>query len=319
MRAMSLVLVLALAGFPAGAETLVEKRAIEDRKAVYATVESSHVSPGRVRIAGTLHNVTVVEGAKVQAGERIAEVRDPRLGLQLAALEARIGAIRSQRDLAENELRRARELRRAGTIAEQRLDEAETRVKIVAAELNAATAERAVIAESINEGAVLAPVAGRVLKVRLRAGTNVQPGETVADIAAETYVLRLRLPERHARFLKAGDSVGIGRRGLGGTEEATASGRIRLVYPELDRGLVVADIELADLGDYFVGERVRVDVAVGTREAIIVPPDLVFVRFGATFARLVDGREVPVRTGGAIAGGIEILTGLMPGDRLAPP
>ena len=56
---------------------------------------------------------------------------------------------------------------------------------------------------------MLAPAAGRVLKVPVTVGSVVLPGDPVATIAEQNFVLRLRVPERHARFLKAGDTVRI--------------------------------------------------------------------------------------------------------------
>jgi multidrug efflux system membrane fusion protein len=90
-------------------------------------------------------------------------------------------------------------------------------------------------------------------------------------------------------------------------------------------GQVVADATVAGLGDFFVGERVRVYVATGLREAILVPPDYVIRRFGADIVRLDDGTEIPVQVGGLIPavgdrpGGLEILSGVKPGDILVRP
>jgi membrane fusion protein, multidrug efflux system len=70
------------------------------------------------------------------------------------------------------------------------------------------------------------------------------------------------LPERHARFMRAGDAVQIGARGLE-DEGAKREGRVRLVYPEIEGGRVIADVEVPALGDYFVGERTRVYVNTG--------------------------------------------------------
>ncbi len=61
---------------------------------------------------------------------------------------------------------------------------------------------------------MLAPAAGRVLKVPVTEGSVMMAGESVATIAANEYLLRLELPERHARFMKKGDPVRIGARGL---------------------------------------------------------------------------------------------------------
>ena len=131
-----------------------------------------------------------------------------------------------------------------------------------------------------------------------------------------------RLPERHARFLGEGDAVRIAARGpLSGDAEAAGEGRIEKVYPELEAGQVVVDIAAPGLGDFFVGERVRLEVATGERDAIVVPADRLRLRYGVAYARLqtADGPvEVVVQPGGEVDGGVEVLAGLRPGDRLAP-
>jgi multidrug efflux pump subunit AcrA (membrane-fusion protein) len=186
---------------------------------------------------------------------------------------------------------------------------------VVEQEIAARRAERAVIEEREAEGRVLAPAAGRVLQVPMTQGMNVQPGETVATVATADYVLRARLPERHARFLAEGDAVRIAARGLL-TSEIVGEGTITQVYPELEAGRVVADVAAAGLGDYFVGERVRLEVATGGRRAVVVPPAYLDKRFGVTFARLEGGEEVVVQPGSEVDGGVEILAGLHPGDTL---
>ncbi|MFL7900911.1 biotin/lipoyl-binding protein [Azospirillum argentinense] len=70
----------------------VQPRPVEDLKAVFATVESVRETLARTRIGGTVADLTVTEGDKVPLGQVIATVRDPKLPLQLAALDARIQA-----------------------------------------------------------------------------------------------------------------------------------------------------------------------------------------------------------------------------------
>ena len=48
-----------------------------------------------------------------------------------------------------------------------------------------------------------------MLKRLVAVGSVVLPGDPVATIAQQDFKLRLRVPERHARFLKAGDKVRI--------------------------------------------------------------------------------------------------------------
>jgi len=165
---------------------------------------------------------------------------------------------------------------------------------------------------------VLAPGAGRVLRAPGSEGTVVLPGETIATIAEDNYILRLQLPERHARFMRAGDVVEIGARGDadGGTR---TQGRVRIVYPEIQGGRVVADVDAPGIGDYFVGERTRVYVATGERRPIVVPRAYVYRRAGVDFARLKDGPEVVVQLGSGDDASVEVLTGLKDGDEIVTP
>jgi RND family efflux transporter MFP subunit len=305
----------------------VESRPTEDLKAVFATVESVRETRARARIAGTVADLRVTEGDKVATGQVLATVRDPKLGLQLAALDARIRSLDAQQRQAETELTRARQLRASGTGSQQRLDDAQTALDVVRAQAAAMAAERSVVEQQLREGEVLAPAAGRVLHVDVISGAVVMPGEPIATLATETYVLRLRLPERHARFMRVGDPVLVGDRGLAPALEPAAlrRGRVTQVYPEMAGGQVVADAEVSGLGDFFVGERVRVHVATGTRDTIVIPPDYVARRLGADFVRLADGTEAPVQVGGITPamdgrpGGLEILSGLKPGEVIAKP
>ncbi|MCW8971537.1 MAG: efflux RND transporter periplasmic adaptor subunit, partial [Rhodospirillales bacterium] len=290
----------------------VSLKTIEDRKAVFATVESVDTVMARARIGGTVNSLSVDEGSKVDAGQKIADVDDPKLRIEMAAVDARISSLQAQLKLANTDYQRAQKLRKSGAASEARLDESRTGLDVAERSLAAMQAERAVIVQRRNEGAILAPVAGRVLKVHITDGSVIMPGEPVATIAQETYILRMHLPERHARFLSIGDRVLVGARGLdapGMDQSGLTEGRVLLVYPELSQGRVVADIEVDGLGDFFVGERTRVYVSTGTRDAYVIPPDFVFHRFGLAYVKLENGGEAVVVPGLPVEGGVEILSG----------
>ena len=194
--------------------------------------------------------------------------------------------------------------------------------------LSAARADAQVLVQTRVEGDVLAPAQGRILKVNVTKGSVVLPGEAIASLAAEAYILRLQVPERHAQFIRQGDTVKVAERGLGaltlGSGEQLRTGRIIQVYPEIKQGRVTADVEVDDLGDFFVGERIRVWVGTGERDTIVVPQAFLYQRYGVTFAKLDNGHEVVVQPGLPIttldeAGGIEVLSGLEAGDVLVKP
>lgn len=326
----ALVLTLVLLALPevalaASTYTVTPVTAADD-KAVFATVESRDVVPARVRTGGTIASLGVKEGDRVEKDQVIATVGDPKLILQRGALDAQIAGLKAQLAQAQADLARGESLFQRGVSTRARFDELTTAVSVAQNLLKARSAERSVLDQQLAEGEVLAPTAGRVLKVPFTMGTVVLSGETVAIIAQQDFVLRLRVPERHARHLKTGDPVRVDA--ADGAAGAGGFGTITLVYPQIQDGRVVADAKVSGLGDYFVGERVRVWISGGERQTFLVPAAYIVTRFGLDYARLrqADGREieVPVQRGLArprpdMPEALEILSGLKAGDVLVQP
>ena len=319
MRRLFFVLMLVAAPAQAAEPFVVRAVDVVDRKAVIATVEPVHLLVARARIGGTILSLSVKEGDVVEAGAKIAEVSDQKLALQMQALESRIASQQSQRDQAQLDFDRIAELVKRAVSSQTQLDQARTNLDVATRNLAALQGDRQVIVEQAAEGAVLAPGAGRVLTVPISAGRVVLPGETIATLAEDKYILRLQLPERHAQYLRAGDRVQFAGRGLA-DDSPTREGAVRIVYPEIQGGRVIADVDVAGLGDYFVGERTRVYVDTGKRRAILVPAALVHRRAGVNYVKLASGDDIVVQPGEAQDGGqIEILSGLADGDRIVAP
>ena len=299
---------------------------VADEKAVFATVESANVVPARARIGGTVVELAVKEGDGVKQGQVVAIIGDEKLALQMKSLDAQIAGLEAQFAQAQGDLTRGEDLFSRGTIPKTRLDEARTAFNVATNALKSRTAERSVIQQQVTEGSVLAPTSGRVLKKPVTTGTVILSGETVVTVAEQNFILRLRVPERHARFLKAGDPVRIDGEELG--KSGAQFGTIRLVYPQIEDGRVIADAVVAGLGEYFVGERIRVWVSAGERTSFIVPGSFISTRFGIDYARIRNDaktlNDVPVQRGRELPrpgmpDALEILSGLKAGDELVRP
>jgi hypothetical protein len=102
---------------------------------------------------------------------------------------------------------------------------------------------------------------------------------------------------------------------------------IDLVYPQIEDGRVVADARVDGLGEYFVGDRLRVWLSAGARSAIVIPADYVTTRFGIDYVDVQTANgavSVPVQRGRdrpspELPNGLEILSGIHAGDQLVHP
>jgi RND family efflux transporter MFP subunit len=325
------LLLVSLIGFvlpaaPARAETLtVAAQTVADEKAVFATVESISVVPARGRIGGTVVQLSVREGDHVTRGQAIAAIGDEKLVLQLRSLDAQIQALQAQADQAQLDFTRTEGLVERGTLPRVKLDETRTALNVAENGLRAKTAERAVVNQQLTEGQVLAPDDGRVLKRLVAVGSVVLPGDAIVTIAQQNFKLRLRVPERHAMFLKAGDKIRVDGAEFG--EKISKWGVIDLVYPQIEDGRVIADATVEGLGEYFVGDRLRVWISGGTRQAFVIPSSYVTTRFGIDYVAIRQGGrtiETSVQRGRdlptpQLPDGLEILSGLRVGDQLVQP
>lgn len=292
---------------------------ITDWKAVYGTVEARDRIPARARIGGTLVELTVAEGDEVTAGQELARIVDDKLDFQLAALAAQREAIAAQLANAELDLRRGEDLLKNGVTTTQRVDALRTQVDVLKGQIASLDAQANVIAQQAKEGIVLAPVAGRVLDVPLTKGAVLMPGEVVAVVGGGGTFLRIAVPERHATALAAGDRIMISE------GEADREGTLARVYPLIEGGRVVADVEITGLPDTYVGARMLVRLPVGERDALLVPKADVVTRAGLDFVG-VQGAEGPVLR--SIVPGevrvldgvemVEVVSGLKAGDVVVP-
>jgi RND family efflux transporter MFP subunit len=317
MRLLMLALPLLLP-LAATAETLlaVAPQTVTDWKAVYGRIEAQTRIPARARIGGTLMTLDVTEGDRVEAGAVLGRVVDAKLDFQLAAIDGQLQALGSQLENAESELARGEELLARGVTTVQRLDGLRTQVEVLQNRIVAAEAERRVVEQQAAEGAVLAPISGRVLTVPAAAGAVVMPGEAVATIGGGGFFLRLALPERHAGMLTEGDLIEIG------AASGPLEGRLARIYPQIENGRVIADVAVPALDDAFVDARVPVRLPIGTRVALLVPEAALRHRFGLDFLTVGEAERVVVLGQRHEVEGIvmvEVLSGLAAGETVVLP
>jgi RND family efflux transporter MFP subunit len=306
-----------LASGPLAADMLVVTPVtVTEWKAVYGTVSPRTAIAARARIGGTVTELLVAEGDTVTAGQRLATIRDEKLGFQIAAYDAQIVALRAQLATAETELTRGQALVQRGVATAQQLDQLSTTVDVTRGQIAAAEAGREVVVQQAAEGDVLAPEDGRVLTVPVTRGAVVLPGEPVATIGSGGLFLRLSVPERHAAMLSEGATIRVD------TGTGTSQGRLARLYPEIQGGRVTADVEVADLPAGFVNARLPVALPVGERPALMVPLAAIATRSGIDFVTVTEAGQPVTRAvvlGERDGDRVEVLTGLTDGDEVILP
>jgi RND family efflux transporter MFP subunit len=294
---------------------------VPEWKAVYGRVEARDTVAARARIGGTVIDLKVTEGDAVKAGDVIAVVKDDKIDFQIAAIEAQLLGLRASLENAQSELTRGEELIKRGVTTAQRLDALRTQVDVVRNQIAAAEAQRSVVVEQGKEGAVLAPADGKVLTVPVTQDAVIMAGEPVATIGGGGFFLRLAIPERHADLLRQDASIEIDS---GNGHEST--GRLAKIYPEIDNGRVIADVEVENLPTTFVNKRLLVRVPVGERDALLLPLSALTNRFGVDYVTVKSGERAaeravvtakPILFDGSEM--TEILTGLAAGEEVLLP
>ena len=312
--------VLPLFGGFAWADTpALQPTTITEWKAVYGQVEARDRIPARARLGGSLVELTVVEGDLVTAGQPIGRIEDEKLAFQLSALAAQRGALEAQLANAEAELARGESLLKQGVTTAQGLDALRTQVDVLKGQIAAMDAQAEVVRQQVKEGTVLAPADGRVLDVSVAKGGVVMPGEVVALIGGGGTFLRISVPERHAPNLREGDKIEISEGG------SSKIGTLSRIYPLIQNGRVIADVELAGLPDTFVDARMLVRLPVGQRSALMVPATAISSNAGLDFVSVEEAAGAMQRSvvpgEHQMIGGVEmveILSGLEAGDHILP-
>ncbi|MCJ8237977.1 efflux RND transporter periplasmic adaptor subunit [Peteryoungia algae] len=297
------------------ADTELTPVSIPEMKAVYGQIQPRNRVLARARLGGTVARLTVTEGDLVKAGDVIAEVKDDKIDFQIKAVDAQLQGLTASVNDAQVELDRADRLVRSGAASTQRLDQLRTQLDVITNQVRQAEAQRSLLVQQSSEGAVLAPSDGRVISVPVTRDAVVMAGETVATIAGGGFFLRLAVPERHAHELSQGAQIRIEAAG------EKLEGELVKIYPQIEGGRVTADVEVDGLDTDFVAARVLVELPVGNRQALLVPPTSVSSRAGIDFVAVREGDKVVDRT--VVAGNaveidgeekIEILSGLAAGD-----
>lgn len=276
-------------------------------------------------LGGRILKLSVNPGDKVKAGDTLAVLTSPDFG------EAQAEAAKAGADfgVAARSVERARELHKAGVIADKELEQAEADFARAGAERNR-TAARTRAYGSIGSGvdqqfALRAPIAGMVVERNANAGQEVRPdqaGETALFVISDPGHLwvNLDLPETAIGSVRPGMMVRLKISALDDeVYEAKVEHVADFIDPNTRRMRARAVIDNADRrlkAEMFANAEITV-----SRDAFIRVPAATVILLGkAQYVFIEDApgrfRRQPVVAEDSGFGSMRVKSGLKPGDKV---
>lgn len=240
---------------------------------------------------------------------------------------------RAKLEQANAELERNKSLLEQGLISRATYDVVEANYKVAESQLHdsleevhnrlGVLAERrsqlSIAEQQLHDSALVAPFGGSVQQRLANAGEYLAAGKPVLTLVKLNPVrLRLDIPERDARLVKAGQAVSVR---LEGDAAASFTGKVARVAPALldaSRSLVV-EAEIANpKGLLKPGSFVKAEIDTGGGGAVLVVPASAIVVFAGiekvVLVRESKALERQVVTGRRAGDLVEIASGLAEGD-----
>lgn len=287
------------------------------------------------RIAGSVAEVRVQVGDRVEEGQSIARFEDEKLKAdlqvaegELAVAEAELGTARAEADLAEQAVRRLAGLRRSAAFNQANFEDAQLQQKAALAKVVRAEANRDVKQAALERSKldlayaeIKAPYDGVVLQRLTESGAYLNIGQPIVRlIGAKQLEAEADIPATWLSGLQAGQSYGLQ---LGDGPEL--QGTLRAILPaenSLTRTRTARfsvafgdeDLRLAE------GQSITVHVPTGAeRQVLTVHKDAILKQMGNSIVYVVGEDQKaqlrPVQLGEAVNGRFEVLSGLKAGEQ----
>jgi RND family efflux transporter MFP subunit len=316
--------------------SLVEarERSVPDVFEAVGTVQAAQTSTLASQMMGTIVEVRVHEGDRVQHGQILAAIDDsqPRAALDRAtaaatASQQQLAAADSELALADSTLKRFRTLYERKSVSPQEFDEVKARQQAALARRDMAVANqeqaKAALAQArtaLEYAQVRAPFDGVVSERKADVGTLASPGTaifTVEDV--RRYRLEASINESDLSLVRVGQPVPVL---IDAFRSDVLKGKVVQIVPAADPSTRSFLIKLELPGDSRLRSGLfgRVQFSRGERRVLLLPQTAIVQRGQMQGVFLLDQNKVAtlhyVTLGKPNQNQIEVLAGLQAGDWL---
>ncbi|HWI61710.1 MAG TPA: efflux RND transporter periplasmic adaptor subunit [Symbiobacteriaceae bacterium] len=271
------------------------------------------------KVGGRVAAVLKEMGDKVKAGDVLVQLEDRDAANQLAQAQANVASAEAQRAEVERQLTRLKTLFAAGAVSQQQVEQLETQLSLVTAQVTAARATADLARNQWEQTRVVAPADGTL------AARTVEPGAMVGTSTAlfqlvdlNTVVIRTGVAESDVNSVKVGGEVPVTVTAL----NREFKGKVEAVSPNMDRQTRSYQVRVTlpnTDGVLKGGMFAQVRFAVKELEGVLLPVEALVERNGETNVFVIDGEKskqqrvtVKVTSGGTVA-----VEGVAPGTKVA--
>jgi membrane fusion protein, multidrug efflux system len=273
------------------------------------------------RVPGKIVERTVNVGDRVEVGQVIARLDDTDLKLAENAAKAAVAGARTRRDVASDNVERARALLPKAIIAQATYDTRRNELDAAASALDSAEAQLRQTANAVEYATLKADNAGIVTAVTAEPGQVVSAGQSVIMLArAGEMEIAVAVPEQDAGYLKIGQPAKIT---LWAGPRMSMEGRIREIAGQADAASRTYSVRItvsAPPRTMGLGMTASVTIRVDDQAApVVVPLTAVTEIDGSPVVFVIDAankavRKTPVVVGAVVEDGVTIAEGLHAGE-----
>jgi RND family efflux transporter MFP subunit len=285
------------------------------------SIEPIHKSSVAAKILAKVVEVNATAGQPVSSGEVLVRLNDDDLQSRLKQSEAALEAATANAEQTRSNLRRAERLKQENAIFQAEYESTATAVRT--AEANQEQATRAVEEARVflDYATITAPFDGVIVDKQVQAGDTVTPGQTLLNLYdPDQMQLVANVRESLATKLRVGQQVSAKLESLDYECMAT----VREVVPQAEAGSRSFQVKASGPcpAGIYSGMFGRILLPLEDEQLTVVPSTAVRRVGQLTLVDVVeDGKLLrrSVQLGRTIDENVEVLSGLMPGERIAMP
>ncbi|MTJ01521.1 efflux RND transporter periplasmic adaptor subunit [Idiomarina piscisalsi] len=319
--ALTAFLLAGLLGSPALAQEsfTVIKQPINEALSLEGVVEAINQSTVSAQTSGTIVELPVDVDDAVAANQLIVRLDDTEQKARLNRAEANLESAQATLSDAQKRFKRISELYEQNVASEAEKDEAETQLETRKAGVSDAKAAVEEAQKQLSYTEVRAPYAGIVTERFVELGESVQPGQPLmSGLSLEQLRVVTELPLQYASYVRDNRKADVvtddGR-------ELSIASMTFYPYASEQSHTFRLRLNLHDPeGALFPGMLVKVKVAVGERNALLIPKTALLVEGELRGVYVLGGNDTPqlrqVRVGERKNGQVEILAGLAEGEQV---